>query len=42
MQTMVPALVAMSAAMLMIQVGVAKRRLAWRRQKTKREKRRRP
>jgi hypothetical protein len=42
MQTIVPALVAMSAAMLMIQAGLAKRRLAWRRQWTKRERRRRP
>ena len=41
MQTMVTALIAMSAAMLMIQAGVAKRRLAWRRQKAKRDRKRR-
>ena len=29
MQTIVPALVAMSAALLVVQAGVAKRRLAW-------------
>lgn len=39
---LVTALVAMSAAMLMVQAGIAKRRLAWRPQKTKRERRRRP
>jgi hypothetical protein len=42
MQTIVPALVAMSAALLMVQAGIAKRRLAWRRQRTKRARRRRP
>jgi hypothetical protein len=42
MQTTVPALVAMSAALLMVQAGIAKRRLAWRRQKAKRGRRRRP
>ena len=45
MQTIDPvlmtALIAMSAAMLMIHAGIAKRRLAWRRQRTKRERRRR-
>ena len=36
---LVTALVAMSAAMLMVHAGVAKRRLAWRKQETKRERR---
>jgi hypothetical protein len=42
MQTIVPLLAAMSAGLLMVQAGVAKRRLAWRRQRTTRERRRRP
>jgi len=36
------ALLASAAALLMVQAGLAKRRLAWRTQKTKRERRRRP
>jgi hypothetical protein len=44
MQTNDPALVtaltAMSAAMLMVHAGISKRRLAWRRQWTKRDRRR--
>lgn len=45
MQTIDPALttvvVALSAAMLMVQAGVAKRKLVWRTEKAKRERRRR-
>ena len=36
------ALLVSAAALLMVQAGLAKRRLAWRKQKTKRERRRRP
>jgi hypothetical protein len=46
MQTIDPALattaVALSAAMLMVQAGIAKKRLVWRTEKAKRERRRRP
>ena len=40
METIVPVLVAMTAAMLMVQAGLAKRRLAWRVRKEKHERRR--
>ncbi len=44
MQTIDPALVtalaAMSAAMLMVHAGIAKRRLAWRSRRTNRKRRR--
>jgi hypothetical protein len=39
--TLVTAVVAMSAAMLMVHAGIAKRRLVWRKVTTKRERRRR-
>jgi hypothetical protein len=39
--TLVTVLVTMGAAMLMVQAGVAKRRLAWRARGTKRNPRRR-
>jgi hypothetical protein len=39
--TLVTALVAICAGALMVQAGVAKRQLAWRTQKAKRERRRR-
>ncbi len=46
MQTLDPALVAalvaMSVGVLMVQAGIAKRQLAWRRRRTNRERRRRP
>jgi len=41
-QGLLTALVAMSAAMLMIHAGLAKRQLAWRPRRTSRERRRRP
>ena len=39
---LVAALVAMCAGVLMVHAGLAKRQLAWRRRRTKRERRRRP
>jgi hypothetical protein len=36
------ALVAICAGVLMVQAGIAKRQLAWRRRRTNRERRRRP
>jgi hypothetical protein len=46
MQTIDPALatalVAICVALLMVHVGIAKRQLAWRPQRTKRDRRRRP
>jgi hypothetical protein len=39
--TLVTALVAICVGALMVQAGVSKRQLAWRTQKTKRERRRR-
>ena len=39
---LVTALVAMCVGALMVHAGLAKRQLAWRRQRTKRERRRRP
>lgn len=42
MHTFLSALVAMSAGVLMLQAGIAKRRLAWRPRRSRDERRRRP
>ncbi len=42
MKAIESALLVSAAALLMVQAGLAKRQLAWRKQKTRRERRRRP